>query len=210
MGLLIQGLTLGLSAVATPGPYQIYLLAHTMAHGWRKTLPASAAPLLTDAIVVPVVLFALTRLPESFLGAIQIIGGLFILFLAWGAFRAFREANAVDPTVVAASDTAQRGFVKGALMNVLNPNPYVYWGTILGPITLQAWAESPAQAVVFVIVFYMVFIGLNAGLVMLFGVASGRGPQVIRVMQGIAALALLIFGVYQLWTGASHLLVNKG
>jgi threonine/homoserine/homoserine lactone efflux protein len=210
IGLLVQGLTLGVSAGVTPGPFQAYLLAHTLAHGWRKTLPASAAPLLTDAIVVPVVLIALTRLPDSFLSVIQIIGAGFILFLAWGAFRAFRDARTIDPAEITASDAAQRGFIKGALMNVLNPNPYIFWGTILGPIVLRAWGESPANATGFVITFYAAFIGFTAALVMLFGLASARGPQVVRVMQGIAALALLIFGVYQLWTGASHLLVNKG
>ena len=91
IGLILQGLTLGISAGASPGPFQVYLMSHTLAHGWRKTLPAAAAPLLTDAIIVPVVLFVLANLPDVFLNVLRIIGGLFILYLAWGAFRAFRR-----------------------------------------------------------------------------------------------------------------------
>ncbi|NJN95941.1 MAG: hypothetical protein HC875_18455 [Anaerolineales bacterium] len=40
----LQGLTLGLSATAAPGPFQAFLLGQALKHGWKQTLPATLAP----------------------------------------------------------------------------------------------------------------------------------------------------------------------
>lgn len=203
----LQGLTLGISAGVSPGPFQLYLLSHAMSHGWRRALPAAAAPLVSDVVIVTAVLFVLTRLPGWFLNILQIIGAVFILYLAWGAYQTFKNAKALDRHTIAASDAApplrgvRQGFAKAVLMNFLSPGPYVFWSTILGPIVLKAWAESAGLAMTFVAGFYAGMIGLNGLLIVLFSKASEIGPRVARVFQGIAVVGLVVFGIYQLWTG---------
>ncbi|MBI1880094.1 MAG: hypothetical protein HYR94_18055 [Chloroflexi bacterium] len=77
----LQGLTLGLSATATPGPFQAFLLAQTLKNGWKRTLPATLAPLVTDGPIIFLVLLVLTQTPGWFLNVLQIAGGLFVLYL---------------------------------------------------------------------------------------------------------------------------------
>ncbi|HXW00521.1 MAG TPA: lysine transporter LysE, partial [Anaerolineae bacterium] len=75
----LQGLTLGLSATATPGPFQAFLLAQALKYGWKRTLPATLAPLVSDGPIIFLVLLVLTQTPAWFLNSLQIAGGVFVL-----------------------------------------------------------------------------------------------------------------------------------
>ena len=89
---LLRGPALGLPAAAQPGPFQAYLLSQTMRNDWRRTLPAALAPLISDGPILVLVLLILAQLPDSFLRFLQLAGGLFILYLAWRAYRALPAA----------------------------------------------------------------------------------------------------------------------
>ncbi|MCX7707869.1 MAG: hypothetical protein N2204_07660, partial [Anaerolineae bacterium] len=88
---LLQGAGFGLAAAAQPGPFMAYLIGQTLAHGWRRTLPAALAPLISDGPIIALMLLVLTRLPDSFRVALYLAGGVFILYLAHGAYRNWRQ-----------------------------------------------------------------------------------------------------------------------
>lgn len=193
---LLQGVTLGFSAAVSPGPFQAYLLAQATAFGWKKTAPAAFAPLLSDGPIILLVLLVLARTPDWFLRALNVAGGIFLLYLAYGAFRTFRTYSGTNaPTV------SEHNMLKSALMNALSPGPWLYWSVLAGPILLRAWAESATYAVAFLCGFYALLIGGNILFIALFSTTRRFGPNVTRALNGIAALALLIFGLAQLWRG---------
>lgn len=195
---LLQGLALGLPAAAQPGPFQAYLLSQTMRNGWRSTLPAALAPLLSDGPILVLVLLILTRLSDSFLNLLQIGGGLFILYLAWRAFRGFRQADQAEINV---ETGPQQSVLEAAVMNALNPNPYIFWGIVAGPILLDAWRTNPANALAFLLGFYAMLIGGFALFIFLFGSARRLGPRVTRILSAVSIVALVGFGIYQLYVG---------
>ncbi|MBK8985597.1 MAG: LysE family transporter [Chloroflexi bacterium] len=196
---LSQGLVLGFSAAAQPGPFQAYLLSQTMRNGWRRTLSAAFAPLISDGPIILLVLLVLTRTPDWFLNGMRLLGGLFLLYLAWGAFQAFQAGQGVAVT----GDTAvSHSVFKAALMNALSPNPYIFWGTIGGPILITAWRQSPAWGASFLLGFYGTLIGGFIAFIALFAVTKRLDDRLSRVLSGVSALALLLFGLYQLWSGA--------
>jgi threonine/homoserine/homoserine lactone efflux protein len=195
---LLQGATLGFTASAQPGPLQALLLGETMRRGWRQTLPAALAPLLSDTPIVVVALLVLTQAPEGFLRGLQIAGGLFILYLAGGGWRSLRQpaASPVEST------PPQPGWIwRAALMNLLNPNPWIFWVTVSGPIVVAAWRSAPFDAVAFMLAFYALLIGGLAGFILLFGLAARLGPRVTRSLSLVAAVALAGFGLFQLAQG---------
>ena len=204
---LLQGLALGMPASAQPGPFQAYLLSQTMRNGWRKTLPAALAPLLSDGPILLFVLLILTQLPAGFLRIVQIGGGLFILYLAYRAFRSFRK---VDSSLPQAGSGTHQSVLEAALMNFLNPNPYIFWGIVAGPILLDAWRTSPAYAIAFLVGFYSMLIGGFALLIILFGTAQKLGPRVTRVLSAVSIVALVGFGIYQLYVGVFGSPVGAG
>jgi threonine/homoserine/homoserine lactone efflux protein len=177
----------------------VYLLSQTIANGWRKTLLAAFAPLLSDGPIILLVLLVLTRTPDWFLSTMQAAGGLFLLYLAWGAYRSFRTAVTLQPLPTEANS---QSMVKAALMNGLSPNPYIFWGTIGGPVLIAGWRQSPAHGASFMVGFYGTLIGGFMAFIALFAVAKNLDPRVSRGLSLASALALLFFGLYQLWQGA--------
>ena len=135
---LLQGLTLGFSAGVSPGPLQAYFLSQTLKMGWKRTLPAAFAPLISDGPIILLVLWVLTQTPPWLLRGLQIAGGGFILYLAWGAFQTFRRplTSTPDPAQSAAKMGNGQTLRQATVMNLLNPNPYMFWSTTLGPIVI--------------------------------------------------------------------------
>jgi threonine/homoserine/homoserine lactone efflux protein len=198
----VQGFLLGFPAAAQPGPFQAYLLAQTMKNGLRRTLPAALAPLLSDGPIILLVVLLLTQLPPALLRALQIAGALFLLYLGWRAIQTFRHADfGAQPS----ADASRQSVLEAALMNFLNPNPYIYWATVTGPILVTAWRQSPAQGLAFLLGFYGTLITGFVAVIALFGGARRLGPRVTRAMTLVSALVLVAFGLYQLTRGLLNL-----
>ena len=194
---LVLGITLGFAASVQPGPFIAYLIAQTLAGGWRRALPAAAAPLLSDGPIAVLALVVLTHIPPGFVHWLRVLGGGFVLFLAFGAARSWRRFDGAAPSTA----SAQRGFLQAATVNFLNPGAYIGWSLVIGPLLLKGWHEAPARGVAVVASFYGTMIATNAGVVLLFHLARGLGPRVNRAMVGASALALAALGFYQLWLG---------
>lgn len=195
---LLQGLTLGLAAGAQPGPFQTYLVSQSLRNGWRRTWVAAFAPLVSDGPIVALTLIVLSRVPDWFQHGLRVAGGMFVLYLAWGAFRAWR---APGPDTSSPAGAATRSLLQAATMNALSPGPYLFWSLVIGPLILSAWRDDPLDAGAVVVSFYIAMIALNTSIVVLFGQAARLGEQVRRGMLGFSALALAAFGLYQVWAG---------
>ena len=194
---LVLGITLGFAASVQPGPFIAYLIALTLSGGWRRALPAAAAPLLSDGPIAVLALVVLTHIPAALVHWLRVLGGAFILFLAFGAARNWRRAGSAAPPAA----SAERTFLQAATVNFLNPGAYIGWSLVIGPLLLKGWHEAPARGVAVVGSFYGAMIATNAGVVLLFHLARGLGPRVTRALIGASALALAALGVYQLWLG---------
>ena len=199
---LLQGGGYGLVAAAQPGAFQTFIISETLAKGWRKTLPAALAPLISDGPILVLMLFVLTRLPDWARGALHLVSGVFILYLAAGALRAWRS---LDATTLITPVESEHGLLKAAAMNLVSPGPYLFWGLVTGPILLQAWSESHMSGVAFLAGFYGAMIATLAGIILLFGTARQLGPRVNRALLLISSVLLAGFGVYQLWMGIIRL-----
>ena len=197
-GYLLTGVSLGFYAAMSPGPFQAFLLAQSLKTGWKRTLPASLAPLFTDGPIIALVLLLLTQTPNWFLSVLRIAGGFFIVYLAKGAFDSFRQG---DFSLEATVEASERGMLKAIMMNALNPNPYIFWSVVAGPILLEGWRQAPQLGLSFLIGFYGTMVSGLAGLIILFATARQLGPKVTRILSGVSAAALLIFGLYQIWEG---------
>ncbi len=183
------------ASAVQPGPFFAYLVSESLTHGWRRTLPAAFAPLLSDGPIIVAVLFVLTRLPPAMLTYLRLAGGLFLLVLAYGAFRSWRTLRPDAPPPAPAS---HRTVVRGALVNLLNPGPWLAWSLVMGPLLLNAWRESPVNGIGMLVGFYGVLVLTLAGIIIVFGVARRLGPRLTRALVGLSALALLVFALYQL------------
>jgi threonine/homoserine/homoserine lactone efflux protein len=195
---LIIGSTYAFAAAVQPGPLQTYLVSQTLENGWRRTIPAAFAPLLSDGPIIALVLFVLTRMPAWLVRTLQFAGGVFLLYLALGAYRTWRNFNVKKPVQ---EHTSRQTVLKAALVNLLNPAPYIGWSLVMGPLLLKGWHETPGNGIALLVGFYTTLILVTLGIMLLFSAARTLGPRVSRVLVGLSAVALVLFGLYELWLG---------
>jgi threonine/homoserine/homoserine lactone efflux protein len=173
------------------------MISQALKLGWRRALPVVLAPLISDGPIVTVVLLVLTRFPPVFLRVLQLVGGIFVIYLAWNSFQAFRSFQAANTAPAA----GRHILWQAAMMNFLSPGPYLFWSLLAGPVLIRGWGERPIYGVVFVAGFYSAMVGGLILLVGLFGAARELGPRVNRALLGFSSLALLGFGLYQFYQG---------
>ena len=87
------------------------------------------------------------------------------------------------------------------MINTLNPNPYIFWSLVTGPILVNGWRETPVYGVAFITGFYVTMILGFSALILVFGSARKLGARVNHALLGISAVALFCFGLYQVWMG---------
>lgn len=194
------GMLFAFAAAVQPGPFQAYLIAQSLAHGWRKTAIAAFAPLISDGPVAVLTLLILTTLPGWLMQVLRCAGGIFLIYLAWNAFKTWRTYDTERDIPV---NFGEKGLMRAVFVNLLNPNPYLGWSLVMGPLLLKGWREQPANAIALLAAFYATIIICSFGIVFAFGSARHLGPRVSRFLIGVSALALAAFGLYQLWSGAT-------
>jgi threonine/homoserine/homoserine lactone efflux protein len=195
----LLGVTLGLGAGLAPGPLMALVIRATLEGGFAAGARVACGPLVTD---LPIVLFAVllaAELPDAALGALGIAGGLFVAYLG---VEALRDVPAPAEEVVGAPVAGS--VRRGALVNLLNPHPWVFWITVGAPILGDA---GLAGAIGFLIPFYVLLIG--AKIVLAAGLGAGR-ERLVRGRGYAAALRaagalMLVAGVLLIVEGVRSL-----
>ena len=195
---VLLGSGLAFAAVLQPGPLQAYFLSSVAQRGWRRTLPAALAPICSDGPIVLIVLFALTRLPETVARLMQAAGGLLLLYFAWSAYREWRGGSLPEE---AQKGGGSRTLLEAMGINLLNPNPWLGWTLVMGPALLAAWRAAPAFGIAFLVSFYGVIVGGSALLILLLGTTSFLSPQARHSLILVSALLLAALGLYRLSLG---------
>ncbi len=186
---LSAGIVLGLSAGFSPGPLLTLVIYQTLRHSIKEGVKVALAPLITDLPIILISTFVLARLANfrTILGIISLIGGLFVMYLAYESFRTSR----LDINVQEAEPQSLR---KAAVVNALNPQPYLFWFSVGAPTIIKTWEENLFAALAFVIGFYACLVGSKVFVASL--VSRSRqvfiGKTYIYIMRVLGTL-LLIF-----------------
>jgi threonine/homoserine/homoserine lactone efflux protein len=193
-----QGALLGLWCSLAPGPFQALLLSRSLRAGPARAAPLALVPLASDPVAIAATLAVLTQLPGGFLRALGGVGALVVLWLAVLTLReALRPAAAGPGGPAGLEGAAGPGFWSAALVNVTNPNVWIFWSAVGGPILAGAWRAAPSGAVAFLVAFYGCIAAGNLGLVLLAGGIARAGPRVARALGLCTGLALAGFGLWQ-------------
>ena len=194
---VMLGAALGLASGLTPGPLLTYTIVATLRGGWRAGVSVGSAPLITDAPIIALSLLVLHLLPADVLRALGLIGGLFIIYLGVETARAARHVDDIelDPNV-----DVRKEMGKGVLVNFLNPNPYLFWGTVGGPMLIRAFRQQAMDAVAFLVIFYTLLVGSHVGLALLVHRQRGwlQGVWYRRTLW-VLALMLIALGARLAW-----------
>jgi threonine/homoserine/homoserine lactone efflux protein len=204
--LLAQGLALGFSASASPGPFQALLLERAARLGPRRALHLSLVPLASDPPVIAACLVALAGLPGGLLRLLSAAGGLLLLWLGGATLRGLWRSR-LAPARVEAPGTPgapppDGGFWSAALVNLLNPSAWIFWSLVGGPILAGTLRGDATRPLAFLGGFYLALTATNAVTVLVFGAVGRLGPRAARTLGLLSGLAFLAMGLAQLWRAA--------
>ncbi len=195
---LLQGIGFGFTAASQPGPFQTYLISQSLTRGWQRTLPSALAPLISDGPIILLSVLVLSQVPDWLQRILYVAGGIFVLYLAYGAFNSWRS---YEETIARPETAGDQTILKAAMTNALSPGAYIFWTLVTGPILVQGWRESPINGIGFLAGFYVTLITGLAAVILVFGIAAKLGPKLNRALLAISFIVLFGFGLYQLWLG---------
>ena len=165
---LAAGSTFGLAGGFSPGPTTTVVVSQTLRFGVFDGIKVAIAPALTDAPIILVAVLLVGQLArfEPVLGIISLLGGVFLLYLAFESFRV--RGIEIDETQV-----EPRSISKGFMANLLNPHPYLFWFVVGAPKLIEAAEITWMTAVAFIAGLYACLIG--AKILVAFLVGRSRG-----------------------------------
>ncbi len=163
LAFLYSGILLGLSQGFSPGPHSALVITQTLRFSLKEGIKVAVAPIVAT---IPILLLcgpiaALAARANLALGAISIVGALFLLKLGW-------ENLSLQNFIVEPGATAEpASFWRGAFTALLSPHPYLFWITIGTPQLVKGWALTPWTAVLFFLGFMTLFVLAKVALALL-------------------------------------------
>lgn len=202
--LIAEAANFGLSAGLNFGPLHSLLINVTLAQGWRYGLIIVLLPLLTDIPIILLMLFVLSALPPAAIPLLNIAGGIAVFVIAYMTYRGLQ--NPAPVATAEESKTLTRDtMLKGMTVNFLSPGPYIYWGTITGPLFLEAMRESLLTGASFLLAFYGSFLGLMAVFVFVFNRLRNVDPRLTHALSYISLVILIFLGTNLIVQGINGL-----
>jgi threonine/homoserine/homoserine lactone efflux protein len=115
---------------------------------------------------------------------------MYVLYLAL-------ESLQTGPVAVEVAPVEPHYIRKGAVINALNPHPYLFWVTVGAPFMIKAWQEDRLSPWFFLGAFYLFLVGSKAFLAVIVGKSRSflmsRGyVWMMRVLGGLLGLFALI------------------
>lgn len=139
---VLSAFIFGLTAGFKPGPLGIVVIQQTLTHGLKYGIRASLAPIITDGPIIFAALAILTQFKDIalFVGILSFIGGLYLLWLSLKILK-LKEIN------VSKSLGTPTSLGTAIKVNLLSPNPYLFWFTVGGTYLARG---NQAESVAFV------------------------------------------------------------
>lgn len=195
------GIILGLSAGVSPGPLLAVVITQTLRHGQAEGIKVAVAPILTDFPIILAALLLFSQFPDPapVLGVVSILGAGFLFHLGISSVR----YHAKEEDFVGSEP---RSYLRGALVNALSPNPYLFWFAVGTPLIIEASQQAVSAAVAFVGMFFAAIIGSKMAVALAVERSRGflTGPVYLWSLR-LLGVCLLFFALRLIWDGVKYL-----
>ncbi len=186
------GIALGVFEGIRPGPLLTMVIRETLTGGWSAGARAALAPIFTDGPIIIVSIFLSGWIADqpTVLFLISILGAGFLVWFGIDCFRIEPPDPDLDQEEITGS------FMRGVITNLLNPNVYVFWFLIGGPLMASAADEEPLAPVAYALSFLISIIIVKMTIALFFHRTRGSlSPTAYRTALGICGLGMFGFSL---------------
>ncbi len=189
---LLTGIILGLAAGFSPGPLLTLVVSETLRHGMPSGVKVALAPVITDLPIILLTLLLSAQISrfQPILGGLSFLGGCFVAYLGVQCLRT--KGLEIDLKA-----EKPRSLIKGILVNLLSPHPYLFWFSVGAPMAAKAMEKSAFAPAAFIGGFYLFLVGSKIVLAVLVGkwrgFLAGKGYLYIMRFLGCLLCFLAVF-----------------
>jgi threonine/homoserine/homoserine lactone efflux protein len=198
--IFVQSLWIGLSIAAPVGPIGLLVIQRTLRHGVPVGLATGLGAAAADASYGAVGAYGVSALIGALQGArapLALLGGAFLLWLAW---RTWQAAPATQCAQGAAAPALWQSFAGTFLLTLSNPATILSFVAIFGALAGQGAPATPALMVGGVLVGSALW-----WLLLCSAVGSLRTRFDARAQRGVGRVSALMLAGFALWQGVACL-----
>ena len=145
-------------------------------------------------------MLVLNQAADWFLNLLQIVGGIFIIYLSFLAYKSSKNDSEIQ------SSEQKLNILKAITINFLNPNVWLYWSTIGATLLISNWQNQKIIAILFLLSFYGAMVLSNVLMVLIFGKAAQTKNKLRPILLSISTIFLFAFGMLNLYQGLAKFL----
>ena len=185
-----------------PGPDNVFVLMQSATNGRRAGLfvvLGLCTGLVGHTLAVTVGLAAVVAASATAFTALKLAGAAYLLYLAWGAWRAVPEVRATptaDGSGPAPARTPPSGWAlyrRGIIMNLTNPKVSLFFLAFLPQFTSPARGSVALQTVSLGALFMLATLLVFGGIAFFSGLFGERIQGSARVQRGLNRFAAVVF-----------------
>jgi len=184
---------LGVALGTSPGPVQLLLFSEASRGGVRRGLLAMAGANGTFGLMMLLLAAGLSSLQpgETFLRMVQVVGGAFLVFLAFDALREGRRSEMTEATPASLHPS-----LRGVVAVLLNPGVYVFLATTGTAVVASALDGGGRPAAFATVIALLTGVSLMDFAMVLLGTGAHRvSDRFLRILGDVLAAALGMLGV---------------
>lgn len=191
----------GISALLalSPGPDNLFVLMQSAQHGWRSGIVVVVGlclGLIAHTAAVALGLAALLAASATAFTVMKILGAAYLLWLAWGAWRAPVSVGAPAAASLPGAGAGPRPLRllgRGIVMNVTNPKVLMFFMAFLPQFVDAGRGSVTAQIVMLGAVFAAAAFGVFSTIALFSGVFGQLLQQSARAQRLLNRAASVVF-----------------
>jgi threonine/homoserine/homoserine lactone efflux protein len=200
VGLVASAFGLGATLGLLPGPVQFVLLTEATRGGIRRGFAAMAGANGTFGLELLSLAAGLALLAPGagLLRAMRVAGGVFLLYLAYDAFAAWRSGSTGEDE----APSARAPFLRGVFAVILNPGAWIFLATTASALFASAVDDGGRPLAMLSAVAMLAGVAVVDGSMVLLGGGVRRFElRVARWLTPVLAAGLAVFGALLLVRG---------
>ncbi len=182
-----------------PGPDNIYVLTQGMTKS-KKAAIITTLGLTTGLIIhTSAAAFGISvifQTSEVAFNIVKYVGAAYLIYIAYQAFKHRNEA--LDLSVQNSSSELKKLYVKGFIMNILNPKVSIFFLAFLPQFVTPANGNIPLQMVILGLVFMIMTIVVFSSIGIAANMLSSKlleKPSIVKYMNILTSFVLVSLGL---------------